>query len=170
MKAHNHMYRNWAGLESWQYKLSTGGFKLVVIVFFAALISQTYTLYFIYAYNDPANFYWFRSDLTPVSEYLNQSGNKNNTYLVLDKFSVQTTDYLTTVDGAHPNDPKNMPYVQTDPENSWQLKLKPGDQIVFTQSSIFDITKFKQYHPEARLAIEERNKFGQAVMAVYKVY
>lgn len=170
MEGHNHMYKNWAGLDSWQYKLSTGGFKLVAGVFFAALISQTYILYFVVAYNDPSNFYWFRSDLTPVSQYLNDYGNKQNTYLILDKFSVQATDYLTTVDGAHPQNPKNMPYIQVDPENSWQLKLKPGDQIVFTQSSIFDITKFKQYHPEAKLFEEYRNKFGQADMAVYKVY
>lgn len=170
MKGHNHIYEKWAGLDSWQYKLSTGGFKLVAIVFFGAVISQTYLLYFVYAFNDPANFYWFRSDLTPVSEYLNLAGHKTNTYLVLDKYSVQSTDYLTTVDGAHPDDLKNIPYTQVDPENSWQLQLKSGDQIVFTQSSIFDITKFKQYHPEARLSIEQRNKFGQAVMAVYKVY
>ncbi len=170
MKAHRRLYENWAGFDSWQYKLTTRAYKLLMIVFFAALVSQTYILYFVSAYNDPSNFYYFRSDLTTVTKYLREYGDKQSTYLVLDKFSVQAADYLTTVDGAHPENPKNMPYVQIDPENSWGLKLKKGDQIVFTQSSIFDITKFKQYHPEASLALEHRNKFGQAVMAVYKVY
>ncbi len=152
------------------YRVVNIAAKILVVCFAVALTMQTYYLYFVYAYNSPANFYSFRSDLTPVSEYLNQYGNKADTYLVLDTYSVQTTDYLTTVDGAHPDNPRNIPYVDVDPASSWQLKLKPGDQVVFTQSTIFDITKFKQYHPEAHLYLEARNKFGQAVLAVYKVY
>jgi 4-amino-4-deoxy-L-arabinose transferase-like glycosyltransferase len=153
------------------YRVVLLAMKILVACFCLALILQTYFLYFVYAYNDPANFYYFRSDLTPVSEYLRDYASKNNTFLVLDKYSVQTTDYLTTVDGAHPQNPKNMPYIQVDPENAWQLSgLKRGDQIVFTQSSVFDTVKFKKNHPEARLALEYRNKFNQAVMAVYKVY
>lgn len=170
LKLHNRLYSNWKGLDSWQYRLTTFSFKLLGVLFAVALIFQTFFLYFAYAYNEPANFYSFRSDLTPVSEYLNKYGDKTNTYLVLDKYSVQTTDYLTTVDGTHPNNPKNKPYMQEDPENSWQLQLKPGDQVVFTQSTIFDITKFKKYHPEAHLYMETRNKFNQTVLAVYKVY
>lgn len=170
MKLHRRLYETWAGFESWQYKITTRGFAAVAVVFVAAVVSQAYVLYFVYAYNEPSNFYYFRSDLASVSKYLNERGSKNSTYLVLDKFSVQSTDYLTTVDGGHPDNGKNRPYIQVDPENSWQLNLRKGDQVVFTQSSIFDIAKFKQHHPEARLAIEERNKFDQAVMAVYKVY
>jgi hypothetical protein len=146
------------------------GFKMVVVCFCLALVIQTYFLYFVYAANSPENFYSFRSDLTPVSCYLIYYGDKTNTYLVLDKFSVQTPDYITEVDGSHPQNPRNTPYMQADPENSWELpKLKPGDQVVFTQSSIFDTKKFKQYHPEVSLAFEMRNKFGQAVLAVYGV-
>jgi hypothetical protein len=124
-----------------------------------------------YGGSSPENFYAFRSDLTVVSDYLKNYGNKNNTYLVLDTYSLQTVDYETTVSGKNPSDPRNQPYVQVDPERVWQLtKLKQGDQIVFTQSSVFDTKKFIQYHPEAHLAEEMRNKFGQAVLAVYKVY
>ncbi len=70
----------------------------------------------------------------------------------------------------HPDNPRNLPYIQVDPENAWELKgLKPGDQIVFTQSSVFDIKKFKQSYPNAYLVREDRNKFNQTVMAVYNI-
>jgi hypothetical protein len=150
--------------------LATWGLKIAAVCFFVALILQSYFLYFVYAYNSPENFYFFRSDLTPVSEYLIKECNKDKTYLVLDKFSVQTTDYLTSDRYGNFNSPCNVPYKQVDPENSWKLSgLKKGDKIVFTQSSIFDIKKFKQYHPNTSLIKESRNKFGQAVMAVYEV-
>jgi hypothetical protein len=146
------------------------GLKAVVVCFFAALILQTYFLYFVYAANDPANFYYFRSDLTPVSQYLVQRCDKAHTYLVLDQFSVQTTDYLTSNRYGHFSDPCNVPYHQVDPEHVWELSgLTPQDEVVFTQSSAFDTVKFKQYHQDFHLVMEERNKFQQTVMAVYKM-
>jgi hypothetical protein len=148
-----------------------------------------------YAANSPENFYAFRSDLPEVSAYLKKHGSRVNTYLVLDKFSLQTVDYLTTVDGAHwcdrdpayratdcTDNPANMPYMHVDPEDSWlsdfdvkngrriyERGLQPGMEVVFAQSSIFDIKKFKLHHPEARLSTEIRNQFGQAVVAVYTI-
>ncbi len=158
----------WPYITDWQKTFIFYIRRVTAIAFIAALLSQTYILYFVYAANSPENFYAFRSDLTPVTEYLKSNGDKSDTYLVLDKFSVQTVDYITTVDGAHPENRKNQPYTQVDPEDSWKLSgLQPGDQIVFTQSSIFDIKKFKQYHPEATLVQEDRNQFSQTVMAVY---
>lgn len=154
-------------IAEWKQKLIHGAIKVMLVAFVVALVSQTYILYFVYAYNSPENFYSFRSDLTPVSQYINLEyskglGQKNNTYLVLDKFSVQTVEYETS--------DNDNPYTQVDPEDSWKLtNLNTGDKIVFTQSSIFDIKKFKEYHPEANLVQETRNKFGQTVMAVYQV-
>lgn len=152
------------------YYLNTYFIKFVSVAFFAALILQAYFGYFVYAANSPANFYAFRSDLSPVSEYLVARCQKASTYLVLDKFSVQTTDYLTSDPKGSFSQPCNVPYQQVDPEDSWKLVgLKRGDQLVFTQSTIFDIKKFKTYHPEAALVKELRNKFGQTVMAVYEI-
>jgi hypothetical protein len=162
--------RFWNWLSPWKQKLLSIAFSAKTVAFIAAIILQCYFLYFVGAANSPENFYSFRSDLTVVSDYLKTAGAKTNTYLILDKFSVQTTDYFTAVDGANPSNPKNQPYVQVDPEDSWQLAgLKTGDQIVFTQSSIFDIKKFKQYHPEAHLTLETRNKFNQTVLVVYTI-
>lgn len=160
----------WPQISSWQKKVLTIAFSIKTIAFIAALILQSYFLYFVYAANSPENYYSFRSDLTTVSDYLKQEGCKCNTYLVLDKFSIQTVEYFTTVDWEHNNNVANQPYIQVDPEDSWKLQnLKKGDKIVFTQSSIFDIKKFKEYHPKAMLTTEKRNKFNQTVMAVYEI-
>jgi hypothetical protein len=152
---------------TWGLKL----FKVGAAAFALTLISQAYLAYFVKAANSPEYQYSFRADLTKVSQYLLGRCDKNSTYLVLDKFSVQTTDYLTSDQHGNFSQLCNVPYKQVDPENAWELSgLKPGDHIVFTQSSIFDIKKFKAYHPTAKLIREERNKFGQAVLAVYEIY
>jgi hypothetical protein len=163
--------------------------KVLAVCFVITIIAQGYIGQFVYAANSPEYYYSFRADLTPVSNYLNgfddprnaipagkipqdfkNRHTKQNTYLILDKFSIQTVDYFTMFDARNLNDPRNNPYTQVDPEDSWKLQgLKPGDEIVFTQSSIFDIKKFKQYHPQAAWETEVRNKFGQAVMAVYTI-
>ncbi len=161
--------------SSWKAKLVRNAFRVLIVCFVIALTTQSYYAYFVYAASSPEYQYAFRSDLTTVSDYLNKSyaksnSSKTNTYLVLDKFSVQTVDYLTSLNAADPNDPVNQPYTQVDPENSWELQnLNPGDHIVFCQSSLFDITKFKINHPNTRLKLEARNNFQQTVMAVYEV-
>ncbi|MCC7356038.1 MAG: glycosyltransferase family 39 protein [Candidatus Doudnabacteria bacterium] len=161
--------------SSWKARLVRSSVFVLTMCFVVALITQSYYAYFVYAANSPEYQYAFRADLTTVSDYLNKShatvnSNKTNTYLVLDKFSVQTVDYLTSLNAADPSDPVNQPYTQVDPENSWELQnLNPGDLVVFCQSSLFDITKFKIHHPNTRLKLEARNTFGQTVMAVYEV-
>lgn len=145
-------------------------FKFLVVIFFVALSFQAYFQYFVYAASSPENFYYFRSDLTYVSQYLIQRCNKQHTYLVLDKFSVQTPDYLTSDPKGNFDSPCSTPYIQVDPENAYELKnLTSEDEVIFTQSSMFDTKKFKQYHPDFKLVLEFRNQFKQSIMAVYKV-
>lgn len=144
--------------------------KLAVASFVIAMVLQTYFAYFVYAANSPENYYAFRSDLTVVAQYLKDRCRKDATYLVLDKFSMQTIDYTASDWHGNFSDRCNVPYKQVDPEKAWDLKnLKPGDEVVFTESSVFDAKKFKEFHPEANLRMEVRNKFGQTVMAVYEV-
>jgi hypothetical protein len=152
------------------YKLVFFSMKMLVVVFCIGLIFQTYFLYFVYAYNSPENFYFFRSDLTKVSEYLKERCDKEHTYLVLDKFWLQTTDYLTSDRYGNFSDKCSVPYKTVNPDEAYKLvNLRPGDEIIFTQSTAFDAIKFKQYHPHANLSLEHRNKFGQVMMAVYEI-
>lgn len=135
--------------------------KYVLAVFFlGTLFFSNFMLYFDVAANSPDHYEAFRSDLTVVSRYLNQRANKSQTFLSLDDFSVQTVDYLTTVN--------RQPYTLLDPANTYKASLKSGDQVVFTQSTIFDRKKFVEYHPDAKLVRAERNKFGEFIMLVYE--
>lgn len=169
---------HWSHKRLWQKctqpsfgkRLVDWGLGAVIMGFGLALILESYFYYFVYAANSPENFYAFRSDLTVVSKYLIDRCQKDQTYLILDKFSVQTPDYVTMVDGRNLDYPCNQPYRQVDPEDAWKLEdLKAGDEIIFTQSSLFDAKKFKAYHPQSYLALEYRNKFNQTVMAVYRI-
>jgi 4-amino-4-deoxy-L-arabinose transferase-like glycosyltransferase len=126
----------------------------------AGVFVYNFYLYFNLAVGSPDYYYAFRSDLTNVSHYLNERSNKQQTYLSLDKFSVQTVDYLTT--------PTGNPYILLDPAKTYEVKLKDGDQVVFTMSTLYDITKFVEAHPDAKVVKEERNEFNYLVMRVYE--
>lgn len=163
----------WYKAQPVHFRLVNIGGKIAMVLFFSVLVIDSYVQYFVLAYREPSNFYAFRSDLTIVSDYLKVNGDKSKTYLILDKFSVQTPDYLTVTDPVRlDSNPSNRPYIQVDPEEAYLLKEKfkilPESQVVFTQSTIFDIQAFKKTHPEFQLILERRNKFGQAVLAVYK--
>lgn len=132
----------------------------IAAVFVAVLVGYNSYLVFGVAAHSPDDYYAYRSDLTDVASYLNQRDNKAQTYLVLDTFSVQTTDYLTTA--------KGVPYILQDPATSYQLKLNKGDQVVFTMSSLFDSQRFCQTHPTANLVYQKINQFGLISMTVYE--
>ncbi len=133
---------------------------LVPIVYLGSILFFNYNLYFNVAAKSPDYYYAFRSDLSNVSNYLNEHNDKAKTYLSLDEFSVQTVEYFTT--------PKSQPYQLVDPASTWQLKIKPGDQVVFTMSTIYDTIKFLETHPKVKLVKEEKNEFGQVIMQVYQ--
>lgn len=134
--------------------------RLVVFVFIFSVFIYNYYAYFVVTAQSSDYYYAFRSDLTIVSDYLNKRKEKNRTYLSLDEFSLQTVDYLTTHTGR--------PYILLVPENTYQVELKSSDQIIFTQSTIFDSIKFEQYHPEAKLVLKVKNRFGDTIMLVYQ--
>lgn len=129
------------------------------LILFNSLIYD-YNLYFGISANSPGFYYAYRSDLTTVSNYLNQRNLKEKTYLVLDPYSVQTPEFLTAY--------YNQPYILVDPATSYKISLKPGDQIVFTQSTIFDTRKFQEYHPEDSLVEQDLNQFNEIIMRVYQ--
>lgn len=130
-------------------------------IFLSLILLYNFYAYFVVAANSSEYYYSFRSDLTTVSDYLNKRNQKDKTYLSLDAFSVQTVEYLTTE--------KIQPYILTIPEKTFEVKLKKGDQMVFTQSTIFDSNKFLQFHPDAILVEEKYNKWGETVMLVFEL-
>ncbi len=134
--------------------------EVIAAAFIATLLIYNFYLYFSVAANSPEYYYSFRSDLTTVSKYINEVNQKDSTYLSLDAFSVQTVDYLTT--------PTNQPYILLVPEKSFELVPKPGDVIIFTQSTLPDAEKFVKYNPEVKKIGETQNKFGQIIMVVYQ--
>ena len=149
--------RLWQKIKSYNYRDARA---VIAIIFLSAVFLYNFYLYFGVAAGSPEYYYAFRSDLTAVSEYLNSRNKKETTYLSLDKFSVQTVDYLTTA--------TNNPYLLVDPAHTYEVKLKKGDQVVFTMSTLYDQTKFSQTHRRAQLVREERNQFGQIIMLVYE--
>ncbi len=141
-----------AVLRLWHPKWMEYLYAAALALFLATLTIQAYSSYFVYAYNSPENFAAFRSDLTTVSTYLNEHPDKTRNYLVLDQFSVQTVDFLTTQTGN--------PYIEIDPANSYKLHLNKGDRIIFTASTLFDSIKFNQYHPHVKAIAIAHNQFG----------
>lgn len=142
------------------YPLAGGLLTFGLSFYIAIIFINSYNAYFVVYANSPEAYYAYRSDLTIVSDYLNRRENIVKPYLALDKFSEQTVLYLTTL--------SHNPYQLVVPEKSYEVKLIPGDQIIFTQSTLFDITKFQEYHPKAKLVHEEKNKFGQSIMKVFE--
>jgi 4-amino-4-deoxy-L-arabinose transferase-like glycosyltransferase len=173
----------WIMYHAWHWadqKLSESSRIFVVFFFCGALVLQSYFNYFVYSAAVPENFYAFRSDLTEVSEYLvnrcerslevSGGSTKISTYLVLDKFSIQTPDYMTMVRGRDLQYPCNQPYRQVEPEKVGELTgLRSGDEVVFTQSTIFDIRRFSETHPDARTLSVNRNQFGEISWAVFYI-
>jgi 4-amino-4-deoxy-L-arabinose transferase-like glycosyltransferase len=134
--------------------------SLLAIIFLGGLFYYNYSLVFVYAANSPDLYYAYRSDLTDVSNYLAVRNQKDKTYLSLDAFSLQTVEYLTTT--------TNNPYIVVDPARTYEVKLKKGDQVIFTQSSFYDRIKFLQYHPNAKLILTTKDKFNLPTMMVFE--
>jgi 4-amino-4-deoxy-L-arabinose transferase-like glycosyltransferase len=148
-------------LKLWHYKWMEYLYAFVAVAVFAAMTYLAYTQYFVYTYNNPDNFSAFRSDLSTVSNYINQHpGNKLHTFLVLDLFSVQTVDYLTSQ--------SNNPYTVVDPANAYKLHIQKGDIIIFTQSTLFDNYNFDKTHADKNLKQLEiaYDRIGSFQMAV----
>lgn len=135
--------------------------KYVLAVFFlGGIFFYNVVLFYGISVNSPDYYYAFRADLTDVSRYLNERNRMEQTYLSLDAYSVQTVQFLTT--------DTNQPYTLVDPAHTFELTLKPGDQVIFTQSTLYDRLKFLQSHPKARLLRTDTNQFGQINMLVYQ--
>lgn len=155
----------WALAELWERlraktKIGIWSKKAYAVIILSAVFVYNFYLYFGVAANSKEYYYAFRSDLTVVSEHIKTCDTKGNLYLSLDKFSVQTVEYLTT--GS------TKKYYLLDPAKTYEVTLKSGDQVIFTQSTLYDRILFLKYHPGAKLILEQKNKFGEPIMLVYE--
>jgi 4-amino-4-deoxy-L-arabinose transferase-like glycosyltransferase len=149
-------------MRIWHYRWMEKIYYGVAVLFCVVMVLTSYFQYFIYAYNSPENFEAFRSDLSTVSSYINSSNlDKGRTYLVLDLFSLQTVDYLTTE--------TNQPYIVVDPANAYKLRLSQGDKVIFTNSTLYDSVSFENSHRNARVIIESKDRFSTTNMKVYEI-
>jgi len=129
----------WQNKERWVKILAVSILVLVVVgVIFIDLWGYWYQ-----TANNQEYYYAFRQDLTYASDYLNQRNDKENTYLALDEYSLQTTEYLTSAN--------NQPYQVAALDRLDQLRLKKGQAIVFTSSSLGLADFYQIQHPEVEL-------------------
>jgi hypothetical protein len=151
---------NWAQ-RVWHPQFIGYAYRIVAVLFFATLFFTSYESYFVYAYNSPDNFAAFRSDLTDVSAWLNKNPDATHNYLVLDLYSAQTTDYLTTTTG--------MPYTIVDPANSTSIHLLPGDKLIYTASTVYDFERYALTHKNFKYVDVEDDKFGEPELIVIQI-
>jgi len=153
------MYLVRGAKKLWHYSWMEKLYIVVAVLYLATLAFTAYTSYFVYAKNSSDNYYAFRGDLSIVADYINANPDRTHNYLVLDLFSEQTVQFLT--------DKTNHPYIIVDPENSYKLKVQPGDRIIFTHSTLFDTTKFNEFHKNMKILEYKNNDIGDTNMIVY---
>lgn len=151
---------NWAQ-RVWHPKFMNYLYGLVAVLFACTLIFTAYEAYFVLAYNTPDASYAYRTDLTAVSDYLIAHPDATHNYLVLDLYSVQTVDYLTTTSG--------MPYTIVDPANSTSLHLQTGDKLIYTASTIYDFDRYALQHSNYAVDIVQDDRLGEPEMIVISI-
>ena len=115
-------------------------------------------LYFGVSRNEAAAHGAYRADLTEVVRYIRTR--EDTPYLVLDDFSLQTPHFLLSdAAGEH--------YRTVAPEHSYEVALKAGEIIIFTQSTLSDADRYAAAHAEVHVVEVRHNRFGQEIMRVY---
>jgi len=132
---------------------------LIAILFLSA--AYNFYLYFGISAQSPNFHYDYRSDLTMTSTYINKRNKAEATYLVLDEYSVQTPDFLTTQN--------NQPYKLMRPYNLHELNAVIGDQVIFTQSTLSSTKYFSEKYPKANIINQSYNIFKEEIMRVYEI-
>jgi 4-amino-4-deoxy-L-arabinose transferase-like glycosyltransferase len=136
--------------------------RVVVITVLVYILLFNTVSFWLVAAQSPDYYYAFRKDLTPVSQYINQRNDRENTYLALDEFSLQTTEFLTSE--------YDQPYQKMALDKIDLLKLEPGQQVIFTVSTFHLIDQFEAAHPQARLIKKEFNETSYQHEELMRVY
>ena len=156
-------------LVSWAAKKKLTGVAYGIIAGLAIVFSAYGPLlYFTISRNSPDAAQAYRGDLTVVSDFIRahrQSHPQDAApYLVLDGFSEMTVHFLTSSLSGN----LDM-YTRLEPAESDTTLVRPGEVIMFTQSTIPDADRYeKKYHASLTLIESKKNKFGQEVLRVYE--
>ena len=142
-------------------KYAKKSLQTVVIAMLFLSAAYNFYLYFGISAQSPGFHYDYRSDLTIASAYINKRNKAETTYLVLDEYSVQTPDFLTTQN--------NQPYKLLRPYNLHELNAIIGDQVIFTQSTLSSTRYFSENYPEANIVNRSYNIFKEEIMRVYEI-
>jgi len=121
------------------------------------------SLYFFMSRNSAEAAEAYRADLTVVSEYLNtysaEHAKAPQPYLVLDAYSEQTVSFLS----------RENSYERVGTETAQLTNLQPGQQIIFTQSTMSEADRYEQQHSGKIKKLKSiTNRFNQEVMRVYQ--
>lgn len=147
-----HRYRTWGNRRLW---------AVIATLALLGTVGLDLWIYFGLARHSPFAYDQYRGDLAVVSRYLNERARTTDgvsPYLVLDDFSVQTVHFLTT--------PTGYPYRLLRPENSHFQDLQPGEEVVFTRSTLSDAERYRLIHPSVRAVFETKDQFGRTAMVV----
>jgi len=107
-------------------------------------------------------YYAVRQDLTPVSKYIIERNDKENTFLALDDFSQQTTEFLTSN--------LNQPYTPVGLDMITWLDLGPGQVVIFTASTMDLTEQFESTHTNSEIVKQEYSEQSTRELELIRVY
>lgn len=149
-----------------------GGVIGLLIVFGAYDAS----LYFMISRNSPDAYIAYRGDLTVVAKYIADyvamHPNNPKPFVDVDPYYAQTLHYLDSVGASDYTDHSLddlQKYRVIDSTKGLAPLIKPGEQIIFTQSTVWDADQYAaKYKGSIKLITKQVNKFGQEIMRVYE--
>ncbi len=134
------------------------------------------SLYFVISRNSTDAYIAYRGDLTVIAQYIKDysihHANNPKPVLDVDPYYAQTTHFLDSVGASdytdHSLDDKQL-YTVADSTKGLAPLVQRGQQIIFTQSTMWDADQYAQkYKGSIKLITTQVNKFGAEIMRVYE--
>lgn len=183
MAAPIYIMAGFAGALCIRYVLAWAKKKKIIGIAYGAIIGiiivfgmYDISLYFVISRNSPEAYIEYRGDLTVISayikEYAQRHPNNPRPILDIDPYFAQTTHFLDSVGASdytdHSLDSKQL-YSVADSTKGLGPLVPAGQQIIFTQSTMWDADQYAQkYKGSIKLITTQVNKFGAEIMRVYE--
>lgn len=183
MAAPIYMMAGFAGALCIRYAVTWGKKRKISGIVYGAIIGllivfgmYDISLYFVISRNSPEAYIEYRGDLTVIAAYIKdytaRHPNNPRPVLDIDPYFAQTTHFLDSVGASdytdHSLDSKQL-YSVADSTKGLGPLVPSGQQIIFTQSTIWDADQYAQkYKGSIKLISTQVNKFGAEIMRVYE--